>query len=57
MASSGLEITLLLLAAVVVGVVAFRLLQLPPLLAYLAVGNPQANSLIAAIAKAAGGVK
>jgi CPA2 family monovalent cation:H+ antiporter-2 len=38
MAPSGLEVTLLLLAAVVVGVVAFRMLQLPPLLGYLAVG-------------------
>ncbi len=49
MASSGLEITLLLLAAVVVGVVAFRLLQLPPLLAYLAVGiviGPHALGLV-----------
>jgi CPA2 family monovalent cation:H+ antiporter-2 len=49
MASSGLEITLLLLAAVVVGVVAFRLLQLPPLLAYLAVGiaiGPHASGLV-----------
>jgi len=49
MASSGLEITLLLLAAVVVGVVAFRLLQLPPLLAYLAVGiaiGPHAFGLV-----------
>jgi monovalent cation:H+ antiporter-2, CPA2 family len=49
MASSGLEITLLLLAAVVVGVVAFRFLQLPPLLAYLAVGiviGPHALGLV-----------
>lgn len=49
MASSGLEITLLLLAAVVVGVVAFRLLQMPPLLAYLAVGiviGPHALGLV-----------
>jgi CPA2 family monovalent cation:H+ antiporter-2 len=49
MVSSGLEITLLLLAAVVVGVVAFRLLQLPPLLAYLAVGiviGPHALGLV-----------
>jgi len=36
--TSGLEVTLVLLAAVVLGVVAFRLLSLPPLLAYLAVG-------------------
>ncbi len=36
--TSGLEITLVLLAAVVLGVVAFRLLSLPPLLAYLVVG-------------------
>jgi CPA2 family monovalent cation:H+ antiporter-2 len=49
MATSGLEITLLLLAAVVVGVVAFRFLQLPPLLAYLAVGiviGPHALGLV-----------
>src|SRR5512141_516890 len=47
--SSGLEVTLLLLAAVVVGVVAFRLLQLPPLLGYLAVGiaiGPHALGLV-----------
>ena len=47
--SSGLEVTLLLLAAVVVGVVAFRLLQLPPLLGYLAVGiaiGPHAFGLV-----------
>ena len=36
--TSGLEFALLLLACVVGGVVAFRLLQLPPLLAYLTVG-------------------
>ncbi len=36
--TTGLELTLLLLATVVIGVVAFRLLQLPPLLGYLAVG-------------------
>ena len=36
--ASGLEFALLLLASVVVGVVVFRLLHLPPLLAYLAVG-------------------
>jgi CPA2 family monovalent cation:H+ antiporter-2 len=36
--TSGLEITLFLLAASVVGVVVFRLLQLPPLLGYLTVG-------------------
>src|SRR5512139_1444590 len=49
MGSSGLEVTLLLLAAVVVGVVAFRLLQLPPLLGYLAVGiaiGPHAFGLV-----------
>ncbi|MGZ9029872.1 MAG: cation:proton antiporter domain-containing protein, partial [Burkholderiaceae bacterium] len=49
MGSSGLEVTLLLLAAVVVGVVAFRLLQLPPLLGYLAVGiaiGPYAFGLV-----------
>jgi len=48
-ANSGLEVTLLLLAAVVVGVVAFRLLHLPPLLAYLAVGiaiGPHAFGLV-----------
>jgi monovalent cation:proton antiporter-2 (CPA2) family protein len=47
--SSGLEVTLLLLAAVVVGVAAFRLLQLPPLLGYLAVGiaiGPHAFGLV-----------
>ncbi len=47
--TSGLEVTLLLLAAVVVGVVGFRLLQLPPLLAYLAVGiviGPHALGLV-----------
>jgi CPA2 family monovalent cation:H+ antiporter-2 len=46
---SGLEVTLLLLAAVVVGVVAFRLMQLPPLLGYLAVGiaiGPHALGLV-----------
>ena len=36
--TSGLEVTLVLLASVVLGVVAFRLLSMPPLLAYLAVG-------------------
>jgi CPA2 family monovalent cation:H+ antiporter-2 len=49
MGSSGLEVTLLLLAAVVVGVVAFRLLHLPPLLGYLAVGiaiGPHAFGLV-----------
>ncbi|MGB3426751.1 MAG: monovalent cation:proton antiporter-2 (CPA2) family protein [Burkholderiaceae bacterium] len=49
MGSSGLEVTLLLLAAVVVGVAAFRLLQLPPLLGYLAVGiaiGPHAFGLV-----------
>ena len=35
---SGLEITLMFLAASVVGVVLFRKLQLPPMLGYLAVG-------------------
>jgi CPA2 family monovalent cation:H+ antiporter-2 len=35
---SGLEITLLLLGAAVLGVVVFRMLQLPPMLGYLAVG-------------------
>ena len=36
--TSGLEFALLLLSCVVVGVVAFRLLHLPPLLGYLTVG-------------------
>jgi monovalent cation:H+ antiporter-2, CPA2 family len=47
--TSGLEITLVLLASVVAGVVIFRLLQLPPLLAYLAVGiliGPHALGLV-----------
>ena len=47
--TSGLEVTLVLLAAVVLGVVAFRLLSLPPLLAYLAVGiliGPHALGLV-----------
>lgn len=35
---SGLELTLLLLGAAVLGVVAFRMLHLPPMLGYLAVG-------------------
>lgn len=35
---SGLELTLILLLAAVIGVVVFRLLHLPPLLGYLAVG-------------------
>lgn len=35
---SGLELTLLLLGCAVLGVVAFRMLQLPPMLGYLAVG-------------------
>ncbi|MGN5480310.1 cation:proton antiporter domain-containing protein [Cupriavidus basilensis] len=35
---SPLELTLVLLAAAVFGVVAFRMLQLPPILGYLAVG-------------------
>ena len=35
---SGLELTLLLLAAAVLGVVAFRMLHLPPMLGYLVVG-------------------
>jgi CPA2 family monovalent cation:H+ antiporter-2 len=49
MVASALEVTLLLLASVVVGVVAFRLLQLPPLLGYLAVGiviGPHALGLV-----------
>ncbi len=47
--TSGLEFALLLLATVVVGVVAFRLLHLPPLLAYLTVGiliGPHALALL-----------
>ena len=36
---SALELTLLLLGAAVLGVVAFRLLNLPPMLGYLAVGT------------------
>src|SRR5687768_9782521 len=35
---SALELTLVLLAAAVLGVVAFRMLHLPPMLGYLAVG-------------------
>lgn len=35
---SALELTLILLAAAVIGVVAFRMLHLPPMLGYLAVG-------------------
>ncbi|HJW53003.1 MAG TPA: monovalent cation:proton antiporter-2 (CPA2) family protein, partial [Burkholderiaceae bacterium] len=47
--ASGLEITLVLLASAVLGVVVFRLLSLPPLLAYLAVGiliGPNALGLL-----------
>jgi CPA2 family monovalent cation:H+ antiporter-2 len=47
--ASGLEVTLVLLAAVVLGVVAFRLFGLPPLLAYLTVGilvGPHALGLV-----------
>jgi CPA2 family monovalent cation:H+ antiporter-2 len=36
--NSGLELTLLLLGSAVLGVVAFRMLHLPPMLGYLAVG-------------------
>jgi CPA2 family monovalent cation:H+ antiporter-2 len=36
---SGLELTLLLLGSAVLGVVAFRMLHLPPMLGYLAVGT------------------
>jgi CPA2 family monovalent cation:H+ antiporter-2 len=36
--TSGLDITLLLLGSAVLGVVAFRMLHLPPMLGYLAVG-------------------
>ena len=35
---SGLELTLLLLGSAVLGVVAFRMMHLPPMLGYLAVG-------------------
>jgi len=47
--ASGLEVTVVLLAAVVLGVVLFRLFALPPLLAYLAVGilvGPHALGLV-----------
>jgi K+:H+ antiporter len=47
--SSGLEVTLALLAPVVLAVVMFRILSLPPLLAYLAVGiliGPHALGLV-----------
>ncbi len=47
--TSGLEVTLVLLASVVLGVVVFRLLSLPPLLAYLAIGiliGPHALGLV-----------
>ncbi|MEO8187047.1 MAG: cation:proton antiporter [Burkholderiaceae bacterium] len=47
--TSGLEFALLLLFCVVAGVVVFRLLHLPPLLAYLAVGilvGPHAFALL-----------
>jgi CPA2 family monovalent cation:H+ antiporter-2 len=47
--TTGLELTLLLLASVVIGVVVFRLLQQPPLLGYLAVGiliGPHALALV-----------
>jgi CPA2 family monovalent cation:H+ antiporter-2 len=46
---TALELTLLLLAAAVIGVVAFRLLNLPPMLGYLAVGiliGPHALGLV-----------
>ncbi len=46
---SALELTLLLLAAAVVGVVAFRLLNLPPMLGYLSAGiliGPHALGLV-----------
>ncbi|NMM36597.1 MAG: potassium transporter [Glaciimonas sp.] len=46
---SGLEITLILLSAAVLGVVAFRMLQLPPMLGYLVVGmliGPHALGLV-----------
>src|SRR3954466_10211662 len=47
---SGLELTLLLLGSAVLGVVAFRMLHLPPMLGYLAVGvliGPHALGLAA----------
>jgi CPA2 family monovalent cation:H+ antiporter-2 len=47
--NSGLEVTLALLAPVVLAVVMFRMLSLPPLLAYLAVGiliGPHALGLV-----------
>jgi len=47
--TSGLEVTLVLLTSVVLGVVVFRLLSLPPLLGYLAVGiliGPHAFRLV-----------
>jgi len=46
---TALELTLLLLLAAVIGVVGFRLLQLPPMLGYLAVGiliGPHAFGLV-----------
>ncbi len=46
---TALELTLLLLAAAVIGVVVFRLLNLPPMLGYLAVGiliSPHALGLV-----------
>jgi CPA2 family monovalent cation:H+ antiporter-2 len=46
---TALELTLLLLAAAVIGVVVFRLLNLPPMLGYLAVGiliGPHALGLV-----------
>ena len=46
---ASLELTLLLLATSVLGVVAFRLLNLPPMLGYLAVGiviGPHAIGLV-----------
>ncbi|HEU4622882.1 MAG TPA: cation:proton antiporter, partial [Burkholderiaceae bacterium] len=49
LASSALELTLLLLSAAVLGVVAFRLMHLPPMLGYLAVGaliGPHALGLV-----------
>jgi CPA2 family monovalent cation:H+ antiporter-2 len=52
---TGLEITLIMLAAVVGGVVVFRLLQLPPLLGYLVVGiliGPHALGLVPATGEA-----
>src|SRR5574342_745042 len=47
--TAGLPLGLFLLAAAVIGVIAFRRLQLPPLLAYLVIGigvGPHAAALV-----------